>query len=109
MSFTSTHDLAFMVAPWRNAFNKGEWFLFQIGTCHGCWKPTETSYDILAVDNDKPGNGHFQDVLEWFENSCKRDKRDLRFLEVMNKRLLTHLITKRGFTADGENAIKKFS
>lgn len=64
---------------------------------------------ILSVINDVPGNGHFNDVLEWFENSCKRDGRLLRVREVWNKGLLTHMLTKRGFVHEsGDNLIKQF-
>lgn len=81
---------------------------FRIGTCEGLWQATDTSYDILAVTNDVKGNGHFEDVLEWFEYACKRDHKHFRFLEVMNARLLLHLIDKRGFArSSGKDVIKK--
>jgi hypothetical protein len=104
LRFKSTHDLSFEVAKWElsNEFKR-----FRIGTCHGLWRAYHYSYDILAIDNDQPGNGHFEDVLEWFENSCKRDIKALRMLEVGNKRFAKHLIEKRDFVRESmENYIK---
>lgn len=107
--FKSSHDLPFLSKHWDNPFNTEGWQQFLIGTCHGQWISTPTSYDILTVINDQPGNGHFTDVLEWFERSCKRDGKAFRILEVWNKRLSTHLVTKHGFTyQDGDNLIKTF-
>jgi hypothetical protein len=70
---------------------------FKIGTCHGSWICKDKKYIIIAVVNDNPGNGHFQDVLDWFENSCRRDKYDLVFTELFNPAFKKHLIEKRGF------------
>ena len=106
MTFVSEHKLDFEVAEWI----MGPWVQFRVGTCHGLWLPTDKTYDILAIRNDKPGNGHFNDALQWFENSCKRDGRDFRFLEVWNKNLKAHLIKKRGFKDIGDdNVIKKLT
>ena len=103
--FTSEHGLAFEIAEW--IFD--DFVQFRIGTCHGLWGSTETTYDILAVKNEVLGNGHFDDVMEWFEMSCRRDKKDLRFLEVWNHGLKIHLIGKRGFEDAGKDIlIKKF-
>lgn len=99
------HGLAFEVAPWPRST---EYMLFRIGTCDGAWRSTQITYDILSVINSQPGNGHFEDVLEWFEFSCRRDGKLLRILEVMNDRLRKHLIDKRGFAAVGDHCVKKF-
>lgn len=108
-SFSTTHKLDFLSAHWDNPFNTDGWKVFKIGTCHGQWMDAGATYDILSVINDTPGNGHFEDVLEWFEHSCKRDKRSLRILEVWNKDFGKHLIEKRGFTKEkGSNLIKRF-
>lgn len=66
-------------------------------TCEGLYKSSPTSFDILAITNSVPGNGHFEDVLEWFYNSCRRDQKDLVILEVWNSELKRHLIHKRKF------------
>jgi hypothetical protein len=97
--FISTHKLDFESAPWNSQLDPADnWMLFRIGTCEGVWRATEHSYDILAITNNEPNNGHFTDVLEWFENSCKRDGKKLRILEVWNEVFKNHLITKKGFS-----------
>lgn len=111
-AIATKHNLDFEAAPWEPlpGFPAAENFTrFRIGTCEGLWASTKTSYDILAVTNEVPGNGHWDDVLQWFEFSCKRDKKNFRILEVWNKRLKKHLTTKRGFKLDGpDNVIKRF-
>lgn len=108
---STSHNLDFECAPWEPlpGFPNAENFTrFRIGTCEGLWTSTLQTYDILAITNSIPGNGHFEDVLQWFENSCKRDGKHLRFLEIMNKDFKNHLIQKRGFKSQGlDNVIKK--
>jgi hypothetical protein len=104
------HDLSFEAAPWEMAaFLPGQEFTrFRIGTIEGLFGSTETTFDILAVENSSPGNGHLDDVFQWFEYACKRDRKNLRVLECMNRRFKNHLITKRGFKPHGiDNLIKK--
>lgn len=107
IDFKSTHNLPFLSRHWDNPFNSDGWQQFKIGTCSGQWICTDTSYDILTVINDEPGNGHFKDVLEWFEQSCVRDKKALRILEVWNKGLADHLVMKQGFVYQGEENLIK--
>lgn len=86
--------------------------LFRVGTCEGQWGDTYDSYFILSVVNSKPGNGHLNDVFEWFEMSCKRDNKNLLVLECENERFYNHLISKRGFVAldkEQRNCIKVFN
>ena len=108
--FKTTHNLPFEVAPWEYSFLLNEEFeRFRIGTCKGIWGCTEKFYEIIAVVNSCPGNGHFEDVLEWFEHSCKRDKRGLKIREVVNKKFKEHLLKKRGFIKCGmDDVLKKF-
>lgn len=107
--FKSTHNLDFEVAQWPVQFDiNDEWYRFRIGTCHGLWRSTKNTYDILAIDNNKIGNGHLQDVFDWFENSCKRDNRDLRLIEVWNTRFKAHLINKRGFVEIKDDVVIKY-
>ena len=109
LEFKTTHNLPFLSAHWNNPFNQEGWQVFKIGTCNGQWCSTNDSYDILSVINDKPGNGHFEDVLEWFEQSCRRDRKALRILEVCNKDFAKHLVLKRGFIYQGDcDLIKRF-
>lgn len=104
--FTTVHKLDFLSCPWER---DPEWNRFKIGTCHGLWRATAFSYDILAIQNDTPGNGHFEDVMQWFEHACRREHRLFRIMQVWNEELLQHLVYKRGFTAVKEDCIKKFS
>jgi len=103
--FKSLHNLNFETAKWMNGVNK--WQRFRVGTCEGLWSSTDESYCILAVTNSTLGNGHFTDVLQWFENSCKRDKRSFKIIELWNDRLKSHLINKRGFNDIGNNCVEK--
>ena len=104
--FQSTHKLDFECAEYPIS---PEWIQYRVGTCHGLWTASEGCYDILAVSNQKPGNGHFEDVLEWFEQSCRRDGYNLRILECWNQELKVHLVEKRGFeNYEEDNLIKKF-
>lgn len=103
---TTTHSLGFFCRPWHR---DPEWTDFQVGTCHGLYKATKGAYEILAINNDSPGNGHFQDVMQWFEASCRRDRKSLIFLEIMNARFKKHLLEDRGFKPyRKEDAIKHF-
>lgn len=77
--------------------------LFKIGTCHGQYGSTEDSYYILSVINDNVGNGHLDDVFEWFERSCVRDGKNLLILEIFNGKFYNHCIEKRGFIKLDEN------
>lgn len=104
MEFETTHKLPFEVAPWEH---DSEFQRFRVGTVTGLWSYDKDNYHILAIDNSAPGNGHFEDVLQWFEFSCKRDKRNLQILEVWNDKLKAHLINKRGFVDIGEFNVQK--
>jgi hypothetical protein len=101
--FTSEHKLDFEVAEWITR----DFRRFRIGTCEGLWRATSFSYDILAVENTELGNGHFNDVLQWFEHSATRDNRKFRILETWNTRLKHHLIEKRGFIDIGNDNLEK--
>ena len=109
LEFKSSHDLIFEVAPWVPLVDfpaAKEFIRFRVGTCFGIWRSTEDSYDILGITNETPGNGHFEDVLEWFKRSCRRDKKHFRILEVWNKKLKRHLVSKRGFKDIGGDNVE---
>lgn len=102
----TSHTLDFECRPWGR---DSQWTDFRVGTCHGLYRAKKEAYEILAIDNHEPGNGHFKDVMEWFEESCRRDGKALRFLEVINERFGRHLVEKRGFVwEDISNLIKHF-
>jgi hypothetical protein len=102
--FKITHNLDFLVAEYPlilQLLREGEtpWMRFKVGTCEGLWRAENGNYEILAIDNKELNNGHFQDTMEWFENSCKREGYGLKFLSILNKRFMRHLVEKRGFLA----------
>lgn len=112
--FKSTHNLDFLCAAYDNPLEamgiKDEftWIRFKVGTCHGLWAANDKSFLILAVENDEKGNGHFNDVLEWFEQSCKRENKTLIFVEVMNTKFKQYLMNKQGFQAiEWKNSVEK--
>lgn len=113
--FFTSHQLSFEAAPWHPSglmakllgSNLDGWMLFRIGTCEGQWRCAGDAYEILSVINSRPGNGHFDDVLEWFEFACRRDGKQLRIREVENERLKRHLVEKRGFRPEGEDDVVK--
>jgi hypothetical protein len=94
---------------WNNPFVIGEgWRHYRVGTCTGAYRATKEAYEILAITNDKPGNGHVEAALAWFYKSCKAQKRVLIVKEVMEKKLEQKLI-KYGFTCkSGNDYIKRF-
>jgi hypothetical protein len=105
MVFETTHKLPFETRQWRSDPVIQE---FRIGTCNGQWFTTSTSYCLLSVINNEPGNGHLDDVFQWFENSCRRDNRPLIVLEVINERFRRHLLIKRGFERLTDDHVIKF-
>ena len=93
MDFESEHKLSFEARKWWVSPDKQE---FRVGTCEGVFYNDDKNYIILAIVNSFPGNGHFNDVLQWFENSCKRDNKNLVFECILNEEFKKHLI-KIGF------------
>lgn len=107
--FRSTNGLDFLVADYDQPLQDGyNWHRFKVGTCEGLFAFRGECFYILAIENNIKHNGHFGDVLEWFEHSCKKSKLSLVFLEVWNKRLLKHLVEKRGFSSRANDAVKRF-
>jgi hypothetical protein len=118
------HDLDFLAAPWElpdgdkaivrmatyddDKYPDIEWQLFRVGTCIGQWRLTPEAYEILSVINEKPGNGHLDDLLEWFEYGCRRSKLPLRILAFTNDGFKKHLLEKRGFVPFGDDVEKKY-
>lgn len=67
----------------------------------------KTPIVFISVINSQPGNGHLDDVFQWFESSCKRDKKALIVMELMNERFKKHLLEKRGFSDMGKDNVIK--
>lgn len=109
--FKTTNNLDFEVAesPYPQLIPHK---MFRVGTCEGQWGSTNDSFFIMSIENNQQGNGHLNDVLEWFEYSAKEYNKNLIVLECMNKRFYEHLINKRGFVpmdAKKCNCIKIFN
>lgn len=95
----TTHKLEFEQREW---FRNPEWWDFRVGTCNGIYRHNidKESIEILAVVNEQKGNGHFKDVIEWFEFACRKQNLKLRFLETWNLRLAWNL-RKHGYKMVG--------
>lgn len=107
----SIHNIPFKVAPFEFAYidNTYNWQRFKVGTCYGVWGYDKDNYIILAVHNNKKGNGHFSTAMQWFYQSCERDNKNLKIIELWNKDFKKHLINERGFKEiDNETVIKYF-
>ncbi len=115
--FITTHKLPFEVADWdpnkskiskflNLSFDTSAFLQFKVGTVYGLWSSTSESYIILSIYNEEPGNGHFEDVLQWFYYSCVRDKKHLRIEELMNDDFARHLREERGFAILATTAVK---
>lgn len=84
---------------------------FKVGTVQGQFGLCKNEIFILSITNDEPGNGHLEDVFQWFEYSCKEHKKNFLILEIMNTKFYLHCIRKRGFIpldTNGQNLIKVF-
>lgn len=101
--------LYFEDAEWENPLAQSEgWRLFRVGTVEGAWRCTNAAYEILAIVNHAPGNGHVEATISHFTASCKRDNKDLIVREMMNNQFAMALV-KRGFTFINKNdLIKRF-
>jgi len=125
-AIVTKHKLSFEVAKWTladlteqlaktmdlrliedNKYPNIPWMLFRVGTCEGQWRATDEAYEILSIINREPGNGHLDDLLQWFEYACKRSKLPLRILSFTNPRFKIHLIEKKGFCLFGKNDVEK--
>lgn len=87
---------------WKSPVNDGEWRRYRVGTCIGIYRARGIAYELLAIENSKPGNGHVEAVFSWFFKSCKRDKMHFVILSVMNDGFARKLIN-HGFTKFGED------
>lgn len=70
---------------------------FRVGTCEGLWRTHKNAYEILAVHNGLPGNGHFRIAMLWFENSARRDDMKVIVHEIWNFRV-RQMLKKHGYT-----------
>lgn len=107
----TTHKLDFEVADYK--YHK-KIKLFKVGTCHGQWFWNNIGsfgpvLCLLSVINDSPGNGHLEDVFQWFEDSAKRAQTALMIMDFQNEAFKQHCIKKRGFSeVPGTDHVVKF-
>lgn len=83
------------------------WAVFKVGTCQGQYRKTPEAYEILSIINDCPGNGHLEDLFQWFEYACRRSRLPLRMLRFTNDRFMQHLIEKHGFRMISDEDLEK--
>lgn len=106
------HNLDFESAPSPYNIFGDNHQMFRVGTCEGQWGFIKDCLFILSVFNKEQGNGHLDDVFQWFEYSAKRQGMNLMVLECMNNNFYDHLIKKRGFQpldTKRTNCIKVFN
>ena len=117
MDFKTAHNLPFESRPYLIGINEKDkftpdpdhdWQEFKVGTCHGLYAHYNKAFHIVAIKNEEPGNGHFEDVLQWFEHSCIESNSNLKFCEVWNKEFRQHLILKRSFIDKGGYLVRKY-
>lgn len=80
------------------------WRHYRVGTVTGLWRDAGNAYEILAIENESPGNGHVEATFSWFFQSCKRDKKDFIIKELMNEKFKSKLI-RHGFIRNGRDYI----
>lgn len=100
------HNLDFEAAEWKRDKRV---MVFRIGTCHGQYGFKKGTLMLISIINETPGNGHLNDVFQWFEFAAKTQGIDLMVCELMNTRFMQHLILKRGFVKFNKvTVIKRF-
>lgn len=105
LAIETTHKLNFNTSLWISPFNilsqddedDIPWRIYHIGTMHGQFRITKDSIEILSFLNESPGNGHLQDVFEWFEFLSNTEGKPIVIRECWNPGFKQHLISKRGF------------
>jgi len=58
---------------------------------------------IIAIANEEPGNGRFALCMSALEQTAKEHRCPLQVAAIWNKRLKTHLVSKRGYSPHPEN------
>jgi hypothetical protein len=92
----------------ESLFPEQGWRNFRVGTCTGLYRAVPGTYEILAIDNSSPGNGHVEATLQWFYASCRRDGYDLAVLEVWNQNLRSKLSGYGFINIGNDNYVKTF-
>jgi len=92
----------------QSLYPEENWRHFRVGTCTGLYRAFNNAYEILAIENSKPGNGHVEAVLEWFYKSCRRDNYTFIIREVWNDNLRNKLIANGFILKERYDYIKTF-
>lgn len=79
----------------------------RVGSCMAVVDYTTPYNTLIFVANRQPGNGDFARLMDYLEAEAKNDDRPLEVVEIWNKRLRRHLITKRGYVKSKRGVIKK--
>lgn len=81
--------------PWLST----RFFEFRVGTVHGlyCFNTWDDAVEILAVKNEKKGNGHFKIAMDFFERFAQEEGLVLRLLDVWNLRLYWNSVKYHGY------------
>jgi hypothetical protein len=102
----TTHKLDFEACPWPISPDQTA---YRIGTCHGIYYFSDEGINLIVIHNDNPGNGHLEDVFEWFEYACRAQGCDLYIRSFFNKRFKKHCIEERGFQSINDvDVVKRF-
>lgn len=111
MDFKTINNLSWYISPLYLPYDEdGDWKCLNMGTCIVHFGETEQAYEIFGIVNTNKGNGHLEDVLQWFEYMCKEKGKYLIFTHFENQNFKKHLIEKRGFESYGKNnAIKIYT
>jgi hypothetical protein len=72
-------------------------YRFFVGTCNGIFDVNAEGVNIIGITNENPGNGHVDDVFEWFEYAAAGADTRLWVREIYNQRFKQRCLTKRGF------------
>lgn len=102
----TTHHLDFEIAKWKGDPSLR---MFRVGTVEGLYGHDKESIFIVAILNPQSGNGHLEDVFEWFEYACRKSGKKLVIKDLWNDRFRRHLLRKRGFMpVKGKNEVEKY-
>jgi hypothetical protein len=90
--------------PWALSDVLGEQLTeLHVGTCHGLIDQSGKAIKIIAIMNDEPHNGNFQDFMDNVEGRGKA----VVVVEIWNKHLRQHLLKVRGYRPCKKNGHKR--
>jgi hypothetical protein len=88
----------FTLTPWnRNRQLGSSSMVFHFGQCHGLIEADDYRLQIIAITNEKPGNGNFVQAMDTLEAAARRRQLAVEVAAITNGRLRIHLELKRGY------------